>query len=224
MTSSDPAFLSGSARNRRRRVVSGVAVLIAGILVVMIVGSANSQRATALTGSVGALDGPAVALAPAQRGDRVHRPFADPPAGKLIFPVDAASNCSLLWSSFGASRSGGARAHEGTDIMGSAGREVYAVANGTLTQRYSNTGSAGYGWTLVDSETGTRYRYFHLTDDPADRALGEQVVVGDVIGYVGDTGTTVGNFHLHFEVRPNNTPVNPMTVLDIPKPPCQVGS
>ena len=41
--------------------------------------------------------------------------------------------------------------------------------------------------------------------------------MGDVLGFVGSSGTdSATNFHLHFEVRPNNVPVNPLPLLDIP--------
>ncbi len=215
-----PSPIDASSRPLRR--LTSAAIVLAAMLAMSGFTTAWEQPVVALDGSVGALDAPASALAPAVRGERARRAFPAPPDGKLIFPVDAASDCSVFWSSFGAARDGGTRQHEGTDIMGSKGRAVYAIANGELIQRYTNTGSAGYGWTLKDPVSGTIYRYFHLTGDAAGRVVGEQVVVGDVIGYVGDTGTTAGNFHLHLEVRPNNVAVNPVGLLDIPSPPCRV--
>ena len=41
--------------------------------------------------------------------------------------------------------------------------------------------------------------------------------MGDVLGFVGSSGTdSATNFHLHFEVRPNNVPVNPLPLIDVP--------
>ena len=40
---------------------------------------------------------------------------------------------------------------------------------------------------------------------------------GDVLGFVGSSGTdSATNFHLHFEVRPNNVPTDPLPLIDVP--------
>ena len=232
MTAPHPAVPAVLTRLRRRAIVVGA--LVSSVLVGSVWSTASVPASAADT--VLSLDDPGNALRPAERialrpppaptlpEGQVHRDLPIPAAGLLNFPVDAATNCYLSLSSFGASRDGGARGHEGTDIMGSAGREVYAIANGTLEKRYTNTGTAGFGWTLRDPSTGVVYRYFHLAENNAGRTEGDKVVVGDVIGYVGDTGTTVGNFHLHLEVRPGNVAVNPVGLLDVPTPPCRIGS
>ncbi|MGB0113346.1 MAG: M23 family metallopeptidase, partial [Ilumatobacteraceae bacterium] len=134
--------------------------------------------------------------------------------------------CSLWSNSFGRVPSSSPTGrHEGTDIMSPEGQPVLAVADGVLSKRYSSTSAlgSGYGWALYDEATNTTYRYFHMTTDPAGRSVGDQVRVGDVIGYVGDTGAQpAGNFHLHFEVRPNNVPRDPLPLLDIDTSACIV--
>jgi murein DD-endopeptidase MepM/ murein hydrolase activator NlpD len=159
-----------------------------------------------------ALNSPGGALAAAQRMAL---------AGKLMFPVDPGKDCYVL-DNFGEPR-GPDRLHEGLDITGSAGRAVYAVVSGTLTQRYTNTGTAGWGWTLYDASTKTSYKYFHLTEDPNGLVQGAKVARGDVLGFVGSSGTSSEtNFHLHFEVRPANVAVNPLPLLYSIPPPCRV--
>jgi murein DD-endopeptidase MepM/ murein hydrolase activator NlpD len=197
----------------RRRMLRGA------VACAVCTGAAGASRlfpAQAASGTASTLEGPGSALMPAERlALRV-------PEGKLMFPVDAASDCYIL-DNFGADRGG--RLHEGVDIMGSAGNAVFAVADGTLTKRYTNTSTAGWGWTLYDERTAITYKYFHLTEDPNGRTLGGRVRIGDVIGFVGASGTSSAtNFHLHFEVRPNNVPVDPLPLLFVDPTGCGVSA
>ncbi|HSL73782.1 MAG TPA: M23 family metallopeptidase [Ilumatobacteraceae bacterium] len=171
----------------------------------------------ASAGPMTALDGPGSALAPAERLSLRTPPV---PPGKLLFPVEAASDCYIL-DNYGASR--GTRLHEGVDIMGSAGNAVFSVSPGRLTRRYTNTGTAGWGWTVYDDNTRTTYRYFHLMEDPVGLSLGDRVEAGDVLGFVGASGTSSPtNFHLHFEVRPNDVPVDPLPLLFVEPTGCRI--
>ncbi len=181
--------------------------------------SSSSPLAFAASpGSSGRLDEPGTALETAERLALRTPPV---PEGKLLFPVSAGSDCYVL-DNFGDAR-GSTRLHEGVDIMGSAGRQVFAVASGVLTKRYTNTGTAGWGWTLYDDSTGTTYKYFHLAQDPAGLVEGSSVVVGQPIGFVGNSGTFgVDNFHLHFEVRPNNVAIDPLPLLVVDRNACGV--
>jgi murein DD-endopeptidase MepM/ murein hydrolase activator NlpD len=140
----------------------------------------------------------------------------------LRFPLDPASDCYVL-DNFGDCRDGCSRFHEGVDIMGSKGQPVYAVADGLLKQRYTNTGTAGWGWTLVDEDNDVTYRYFHCDEDANGLIEGDRVSEGDVIGYVGKSGTFgVDNYHLHFEVRPGGTAIDPLPLLFIDTDVCDV--
>ena len=198
--------------------------MIATIVSLGAVGAGSLAQAQAVDAPV-ALNAPGAALAPAERlslrtpAAPAVRPVS---AGKLLFPVDADSDCYVL-DNFGDGRDAGTRLHEGVDIMGSAGRPVYAVAGGTLTKRYTNTGTAGWGWTLYDAATETTYKYYHLTEDPNGLAESAVVKAGAVIGYVGSSGTSNDtNFHLHFEVRPGNVAVDPLPLLSIDTKVCRV--
>lgn len=169
-------------------------------------------------GSLARVDQPGSALQTAERLALRPPPVPD---GKLMFPVAAGSDCYVL-DNFGDAR-GSTRLHEGVDIMGSAGREVFAVASGVFTKRYTNTGTAGWGWTLYDESTDTSYKYFHLAEDSAGFDEGSSVTVGQTIGYVGNSGTFgVDNFHLHFEVRPNNVAIDPLPLLVVDRDACGV--
>ena len=166
------------------------------------------------TAHAGPLDEPGSALKPAKRLILEPRSVPLPPPGKLIFPVEIPPKSNIyVLDNFGDCRS-----HEGIDILAAnGGNPVFAVADGQLTKRYTNTGTAGWGWTLYVAATKVTYKYFHLTEDPYGLREGSLVKRGDVLGFVGSSGTnSVTNFHLHFEVRPNNVPVNPLPLIDIP--------
>ncbi len=141
--------------------------------------------------------------------------------GKLLFPVDRGSDCYVL-DNFGERRgptppARGCR-HHGVGRPGGLRRRCRG-----LTQRYTNTGTAGWGWTLYDASTNTSYKYFHLAEDANGLVQGAKVSRGDVLGFVGSSGTSSEtNFHLHFEVRPNNVAVNPLPLFVSIPPPCRV--
>jgi murein DD-endopeptidase MepM/ murein hydrolase activator NlpD len=104
--------------------------------------------------------------------------------------------------------------HSGVDIGSNYGHPVIAPADGVVT--FADF-LGGYGKALMlDHGHGISTRYGHLSGFAV--APGQQVHRGDVIGYVGLSGRSTGP-HLHYEVRINDTPVNPykylrMTVAD----------
>ncbi len=151
--------LMAEHRSSRRRFLGA---MVGAACVCRLAVSASPLAHASNDGSVARLDQPGTALQPAERLALRVPPI---PEGKLMFPVSAGSDCYVL-DNFGDAR-GSTRLHEGVDIMGSAGRPVVAVASGVLTKRYTNTGTAGWGWTLYDESTDTSYKYFHLAEDAA---------------------------------------------------------
>ena len=189
-------------------------VLVAACLAAVVTAS---PRADAV-GTIAKLDAAGTALEPAERLALRPPPV---PEGMLIFPVAPASDCYVL-DNFGDAR-GSTRLHEGVDIMGSAGRPVFAVVSGVLTKRYTNTGTAGWGWTLYHEASNTTYKYFHLAGDAVGLTEGDSVTLGQTIGYVGKSGTAgEDNFHLHFEVRPDNVAIDPLPLLVVDRDVCGV--
>jgi murein DD-endopeptidase MepM/ murein hydrolase activator NlpD len=70
----------------------------------------------------------------------------------------------------------------------------------------------GYGREVIlDHGNNLETCYAHLSGFAV--MAGETVVRGQVIGYVGTSGRTVGGANLHYEVRIHNTPVNPHKYL-----------
>ena len=93
---------------------------------------------------------------------------------------------------------GGYRNHKGLDIAAPYGTPVYAAESGTVTE--TGTGwNGGYGNAVaIYHEDGNVTYYAHMSSIAIN--YGDYVVKGQIIGYVGSTGSSTGN-HLHFEVR-----------------------
>jgi murein DD-endopeptidase MepM/ murein hydrolase activator NlpD len=107
------------------------------------------------------------------------------------------------------------RPHQGIDYAAPTGTPVSTVGDGLITQC---GWSGGYG-RLVQISHGSGYvsRYGHLSRFGKIRA-GQRVGQGTVIGYVGSTGISTGP-HLHFELRVNGVPRNPLKIIPPRAPP-----
>ena len=121
-------------------------------------------------------------------------------AGGLIWPVSGpiTSPFGMRWGSL----------HPGLDIGAGMGTPIKAAAAGrVIVAAYSG----GYGnLVVIDHGNGIATAYAHQSQIAV--SVGQQVGQGQVIGYVGSTGFSTGP-HLHFEVRVNGTPVDPMGYL-----------
>jgi murein DD-endopeptidase MepM/ murein hydrolase activator NlpD len=100
------------------------------------------------------------------------------------------------------------RMHEGIDIGVPSGTPIRAAASGTVI--YAGW-LGGYGnLTVIDHGGGVATAYGHQSGLAAGN--GASVAQGQVIGYVGSTGHSTGP-HLHFEVRVNGVPQDPLGYL-----------
>jgi len=103
---------------------------------------------------------------------------------------------------------GTVRMHTGVDIGGEAGDAIHAADDGVVV---SAGWLGGYGnATVIDHGGGIATLYGHQSQILVSE--GERVTRGEVIGRVGCTGTCTGP-HLHFEVRINGDPVDPVPYI-----------
>jgi murein DD-endopeptidase MepM/ murein hydrolase activator NlpD len=174
----------------------------------------EAERAAAATASVSRSAGRAAAAGVSRSAGRA---AAAVDTGTAAAGVTAANGqaCPVgpvhsFVDSWGAARSGG-RAHKGTDVMAPYGASAYAVVDGTI----SRAGGNGLGGIVLylTGANGDRYYYAHNAVNLV--SVGQQVVAGQEIAKVGNSGNAAGGAaHIHFEVHPGGgSPVNPYPFL-----------
>jgi murein DD-endopeptidase MepM/ murein hydrolase activator NlpD len=98
------------------------------------------------------------------------------------------------------------RMHWGIDFTAETGTNVYATGNGVVKEIEEKRW--GYGNSvIIDHGFGYTTRYAHLTSFNCKK--GDQVVRGQIIGFVGSTGKSTAP-HLHYEVEKNGKKINPI--------------
>ena len=98
------------------------------------------------------------------------------------------------------------RMHTGMDFTAPIGTEVYATGTGVISKVEMD--GRGYGNNVtINHSYGYETLYAHLNKYIV--RPGQKVSRGDLIGYVGNSGSSTGP-HLHYEVRKNTNPVNPV--------------
>ena len=169
---------------------------------------AAAQRAEKLAAQRAA----AAAAAEAARQAAANRDADPPPApeapsqpdtGSMLWPANGPKTSDYGWRThpiFGTSRF-----HAGVDIGAGYGASIYAARSGVVVSAGSQ---GGYGNAVViDHGDGIATLYAHQSSVAV--YAGQSVSRGEVIGYAGSTGYSTGP-HLHFEVRVNGSPVDPM--------------
>ncbi len=162
--------------------------------------SAHEQE---LHGSVAAIQGKLAALLSSTGSMPLPAGPIQGGSGGLIWPVSGAvvSGFGPRWGSM----------HEGVDIAVAEMTPIRAAASGTVVLLQSEASSGGYGnFTCLDHGGGLSTCYAHQSSFAV--AEGQSVSQGDIIGYTGCTGHCLGP-HLHFEVRINGSPTDPMGYL-----------
>jgi len=156
--------------------------------------AAESQALERVSAALGAQ------IRAAQAASSYSPPSSAPSASGFIWPVNGpvVSPFGMRWG----------RMHTGIDIGVSYGTPIHAAASGQVI--YAGW-MEGYGnLVFIDHGRGISTGYAHQSSIAVSN--GQSVTQGQVIGYVGCTGHCFGP-HLHFEVRVNGTPVDPLGYL-----------
>jgi murein DD-endopeptidase MepM/ murein hydrolase activator NlpD len=138
--------------------------------------------------------------------------------GRLLWPIPHATITQGFGPTpyvFEASYAGFAHFHTGIDLAVPLGTPVFAAADGVvmLARPMADSGGqlVGYGnYVIIQHDAGLKTLYGHLLTIGVQ--AGDVVHRGQLIGLVGSTGNSTGP-HTHFEVRIENSPVDPMQML-----------
>lgn len=110
----------------------------------------------------------------------------------------------------------GSTNHKGIDIYAPMGTPIYAAASGTVIAMMKPSESNGGGnYTKIDHGKGIVTEYMHQDKFYSRLRVGDKVLKGELIGYVGITGNVTGP-HLHFGVLANGVNKDPLDFLEQP--------
>jgi len=124
--------------------------------------------------------------------------------GDIIWPLPA--EYDYITSGYGY-RNFDKSFHDAIDIAAPGGTPIYAVNDGTIIMyQWVNTG--GGNKVVIDHGSSITTTYCHLSKFQEGLKVGSEVKKGDIIGYVGTTGTSTGN-HLHFRIAIDGSTVDP---------------
>jgi murein DD-endopeptidase MepM/ murein hydrolase activator NlpD len=123
--------------------------------------------------------------------------------GEVVWPAQGtiSSRFGMRWG----------RPHNGVDIAnpGKPNGPITAAMTGEVIDAYHDR--SGYGnLVIIDHGNGITTYYAHLSKISVKE--GQEIEQGEVLGYMGNTGNSTGN-HLHFEIRKNDKPLNPLKYL-----------
>jgi murein DD-endopeptidase MepM/ murein hydrolase activator NlpD len=135
-------------------------------------------------------------------------------AGKIPYGIPVLDSFRFT-SGFGYRRDPkglGRRMHTGVDFAAPLGTAIHATADGVVE---SAGYERGYGRAVrIKHEHGFETLYAHQTKLLVEK--GQKISRGDIIGAMGSTGRSTG-VHLHYEVRHDGHPINPMVYLEAAK-------
>ena len=131
--------------------------------------------------------------------------MVSPGSGEVRWPILNFTKGRGLWDS---------GYHQGVDLLAAGGTPLYAAAAGVVRVSQESYGGYGVAVTIDHVIAGQRVNtlYGHMTYGSRQVVSGQTVAAGQLIGFVGSTGSSTAN-HLHFEVHINGGVVDPWAWL-----------
>lgn len=130
--------------------------------------------------------------------------------GELGYPVRAGSPMTSPYGYRVHPVTGVHKLHTGVDFGGGMGAPIFAAGDGIVTRSGPST---GYGnLVVIDHGNGLTTWYAHMYPNQIMVRTGDRVTRGQHIAAIGNSGWSTGP-HLHFEVRRNGVPVDPMPYI-----------
>lgn len=134
------------------------------------------------------------------------------PVEEIPIPVLFGVTLRAISPNFGDPRDGGARSHEGEDILAPRGTPIGSPTDAVVT-RVGNGSSSGL-YVTTRNPGGESFTYMHLDEVAEGIKSGTVLEPGDILGFVGDTGNAKGGVtHLHFEIREGRKATDPFPRL-----------
>lgn len=131
---------------------------------------------------------------------------------ELPIPILIGVGLKNIWPNFGDPRDGGARTHEGEDIMAPRGAIVSSPTEAVVVR--TGEGSSSGIFVTTANPGGETMNFYHLDSIADGIKAGSEVKAGDILGYVGNTGNAAGGAtHLHYEIRKNRKALDPFPRL-----------
>jgi murein DD-endopeptidase MepM/ murein hydrolase activator NlpD len=107
--------------------------------------------------------------------------------------------------------------HQGVDFTPGTGTPIYAIADGVVEEHSGDSGFDSFGNHVIIQHNipgqNVESLYAHMITGSSTLQVGDAIKVGEFIGLVGDTGSSVGA-HLHFEIHIDKVPVDPFAWLE----------
>ena len=134
-------------------------------------------------------------------GGSSSNPVVDP-SGNWYWPLPGYYYISSVFGGRYSPITGAWESHTGTDVPAPGGTPIQCAKDGVVTTVVPESAGSSYGnYCIVYHGNGYATLYAHMRSTP-NVSVGQSVSAGQVIGYVGTTGSSTGN-HLHFELRIN---------------------
>ncbi|MFC5338159.1 M23 family metallopeptidase [Leucobacter denitrificans] len=105
--------------------------------------------------------------------------------------------------------------HDAQDFAAADGTPVKSIGSGVVIEAGYATDGCGFSLKvqhLIANGSTLTSRYCHMQSDSHSYAIGDEIVIGDEVGRVGNTGLSFGS-HLHLALKLNGTPIDPLPYL-----------